>query len=42
MKFPMGRSDQIAVSYLTNKYLSIGARRFIDLTREVGKAIQGG
>ena len=42
MTFPMGRSDQIAVSYLTNKYRSIGARRFIDLTREVGKAIQGG
>lgn len=37
--FPLDHCDQIAVSYLTNKYFSAGARKFVEMVKEIGRGI---
>lgn len=37
--FPVDYSDEVAVSYLSSKYLSVGAQRFKELAKEVGRGL---
>ena len=37
--FPLDYSDKIAVSYLSNKYFSVGAQRFKEMIKEIGRGI---
>lgn len=37
--FPVAYSDDVAVSYLGGKYLSVGAQRFKELAKEVGRGL---
>ena len=37
--FPLDYSDKIAVSYLSNKYFSVGAQKFKEMIKEIGRGI---
>lgn len=37
--FPLDHRDRIAVSYLSNKYFPAGARKFVEMVKEIGRGI---
>lgn len=37
--FPLGYSDDIAISYLSSKYFSVGAQKFKEMVKEIGRGI---
>lgn len=39
MVFPLDYSDKIAVSYLSNKYFSVGAQKFKEMIKEIGRGL---